>query len=95
MSELDQLVLVPIPRTIRNRRGQFTIPSRGEIVCQGDPQLVGPIAARVQQMLRPAGNDDTWPRRMSSAAERPDPVAAAMTGMIRPRRRASRRLCLR
>jgi len=48
---LSALVLLPIPRRLRTGKGVLPLRHHGRIVCQGEPQAMFPIAARLQEAV--------------------------------------------
>ena len=48
---LSHLILLPMPRRMREAQGVLPVRHNARIVCQGDPQTVFPIAARLQEAV--------------------------------------------
>jgi hexosaminidase len=48
---LSELVLLPTPRRMRDGQGILPLRHNARIVCQGEPQAVFPIAARLQEAV--------------------------------------------
>ena len=51
MASIEELVLLPKPRSIIGRSGTYGLTGGANITCQGDPASLFPIARRLQQAL--------------------------------------------
>lgn len=51
MASIEELVLLPKPRSVISRSGTYRLTGGANITCQGDPASLLPIARRLQQAL--------------------------------------------
>ena len=51
MASIEDLILLPKPRSIVARPGAYGLTSGSKIICQGDPASLFPIAHRLQQAV--------------------------------------------
>ena len=51
MASIEELVLLPKPRSVFSRSGTYRLTGGANITCQGDPASLLPIARRLQQAL--------------------------------------------
>ncbi len=52
MASIDDLILLPKPRSVIARPGAYRLAGGSKIICQGDPASLFPIAHRLQRALR-------------------------------------------
>jgi hexosaminidase len=52
MASIEDLILLPKPRSITSRSGAYALTGGASITCQGDTTTLFPIARRLQQALR-------------------------------------------
>ena len=52
MATIEDLILLPRPRSVTNRIGSYTLTDGANITCQGDPTSLLPIAGHLQRALR-------------------------------------------
>ena len=71
MSSLSSLVFVPKPRSVLARQGTHVLPSSGVVLCNGDPQLLFPIARTLQEVLLGTQNL-RWTMKAGSAKYHPE-----------------------
>ncbi|MGC8783843.1 MAG: beta-N-acetylhexosaminidase, partial [Armatimonadota bacterium] len=48
---IDELILLPQPRRVKAQEGILTLRQGARIVCQGEPQVIFPIATRLQEAI--------------------------------------------
>ncbi|MCS6829707.1 MAG: glycoside hydrolase family 20 zincin-like fold domain-containing protein [Armatimonadota bacterium] len=48
---IDELILLPQPRRVKGQDGILTLRHGARIVCQGEPQLLLPVAAKLQEAM--------------------------------------------
>ncbi|MEJ7814326.1 MAG: hypothetical protein WKF53_04020, partial [Rubrobacter sp.] len=51
MASIEDLILLPKPRSVVARSGAYGLTGGSKIVCQGDPESLFPIARRLQRAL--------------------------------------------
>lgn len=51
MASIEDLILLPKPRSVTGRPGEYRLTGASRITCQGDPASLFPIARRLQQAL--------------------------------------------
>jgi hypothetical protein len=51
MASIEELILLPKPRSVVARSGAYRLTGGSKIICQGDPGSLFPIARRLQQAL--------------------------------------------
>jgi hexosaminidase len=52
MASIEDLILLPKPRSVISKPGSYVLTGGANITCQGDPTPLFPIARRLQQALR-------------------------------------------
>jgi hypothetical protein len=48
---IDELILLPQPRRVQGQEGMLALRQGARIICQGEPQALFPIAARLQEAV--------------------------------------------
>src|SRR5918999_1041104 len=51
MASIEDLILLPKPRSVVARTGAYRLTGGSKIVCQGEPESLIPIAHRLQRAL--------------------------------------------
>ena len=51
MASIEDLILLPKPRSVVARSGAYRLTGGSKITCQGDPESLFPVARRLQQAL--------------------------------------------
>jgi hexosaminidase len=51
MASIEDLILLPKPRSVVARSGAYRLTGGSKIICQGDPESLFPVARRLQQAL--------------------------------------------
>jgi Glycosyl hydrolase family 20, domain 2 len=51
MASIEDLILLPKPRSVVARRGAYRLTGGSKIICKGDPASLFPIARRLQRAI--------------------------------------------
>ena len=51
MASIEDLILLPKPRSVVARSGAYRLTGGSKIICQGDPEPLFPVARRLQRAL--------------------------------------------